>query len=420
MKILHVVAGNLNEGAARGAYWLHRGLIELGIESKILTSAEDNCGDPDVTSIISSPAQRLISRIRSRLDCWPRFLYPPCRERLFSTSMFGYNFTCHPLYEWADIIHLHWINAGMVNIRDLAGIRKPVVWTIRDMWPMTGGCHYSLNCNRYKSGCGNCPMLGGNHHRDLSSFLLNRKRRNYPHHMRIVGISTWLSELARESQIFRDFNIRTLSNNIDCQAFFPSNKREEAEMLGLNTEKRVILTGALSPKDPYKGFDEIIAALRMLDQTEYQLVIFGRLPAENISLPEGMECRNLGYIGDDSVLRRIYSAADVFVTAPRMEAFGKTLAEAMACGTPVVCSDAAGPRDIVDHQINGYRAKPSDAADLAAGISWVLSSDDYSGLCHNAREKVLRHFDIPVVARKYRDLYQEITEEQYHHSGKTL
>ena len=98
----------------------------------------------------------------------------------------------------------------------------------------------------------------------------------------------------------------------------------------------------------------------------------------------------------------------MFVAPSLMDAFGKTLAEAMACGTPVVCFDATGPKDIVDHKINGYLAKPFESEDLADGIEWVLNASNYDELCLNAREKVVREFDSEVVAKKYIKLYEEI------------
>ena len=91
-----------------------------------------------------------------------------------------------------------------------------------------------------------------------------------------------------------------------------------------------------------------------------------------------------------------------------MEAFGKTLAESMACGTPVVAFGATGLLDIVDHRVNGYLAKPFDTNDLAQGIDWVLNAENYSELCKNARDKTLKEFDNKIVAKKYIDLYEKI------------
>ena len=117
---------------------------------------------------------------------------------------------------------------------------------------------------------------------------------------------------------------------------------------------------------------------------------------------------NFGFLHDCVSLRLLYSAADVFVAPSLMDAFGKTLAESMACGTPVVCFNATGPKDIVDHQINGYKAIPFESSDLAKGIIWVLNSPDYTTLSQNAREKVLRCFDSKVVAEEYIKLYKSV------------
>jgi len=122
----------------------------------------------------------------------------------------------------------------------------------------------------------------------------------------------------------------------------------------------------------------------------------------------GFGYKNFGFLYDLVSLRLLYSGADVFVAPSIMDAFGKTIAESMACGTPVVCFDVTGPKDIVTHKIDGYLAKPFDTDDLANGIEWIINNEDYDKLCRNAREKVLREFDSKVVARKYIKLYEEV------------
>jgi glycosyltransferase involved in cell wall biosynthesis len=109
-------------------------------------------------------------------------------------------------------------------------------------------------------------------------------------------------------------------------------------------------------------------------------------------------------------LRQAYSAADVFVAPSRAEAFGKTLAEAMSCGTPVVCFDATGPRDIVEHKRDGYKAVPFEPSDLARGIRWVLGQtpEAYTQLCRHARERAQRCFDSRVVAQQYAIVYRDL------------
>lgn len=411
MKILHIVAGDLNGGAARGAYWLHSGLRDIGIDSKIFTNSEITLGDLSVISTIQSKKDRAINIIRGQVDRLPTLFYKNRKRIIFSSGFFGVDFTKTQAYKEADIIHLHWINSSFVNIKHLSKIDKPLVWTIRDMWPMTGGCHYSMGCERYKIGCGNCEQLNSQSSYDLSSYILNRKKKYLPKSTKIVGISHWLSDVATESELFRNFDIRTISNNIDTKEFSPIEKETAKKILGIKTDKKIILVGSTSLKDLYKGFSKYIDSLKYLDKNEYFLCFFGNSDNECIK-KLGFDYKIFGYLNDNISLKLMYSSADVFVAPSMIEAFGKTLAEAMACSTPVVCFDATGPKDIVTHKENGYKAQPFDTKDLAKGIEWVLNHRHYEELCQSARDKVLRAFDNVVVAKQYIEIYQEIINTQ--------
>ena len=411
MNILHIVAGNLNAGAARGAYWLHLGLIQQGISSKILTNSSNSTDDPNVETILNNTRSKIFSSIQFRLDRLPLMLYRNRKQVVFSTSLGGLDFSKHALYDWADIVHLHWINGGFVNIRHLKKIKKPIIWTLRDMWPMTGGCHYSFNCEKFKIGCGNCPQLKSNCEYDLSKLIIRRKKNYYPKNMRIVGISPWISSLAIKSEVFSNFTINTIFNGINCNDFYPIEKKLAQKALGINTNKKIVLVGAQNIKDYYKGFPKFLEAVKQLDKDNIFLVFFGRLNNQ-IAHNFGFEYKNFGFINDIVSMRLIYSAADVFVAPSIMEAFGKTLAEAMACGTPVVCFNATGPKDIVDHMINGYKAKPFESQDIYNGIQWVLNHYLAKSLSSKAREKVVNTFDNRIIAKQYIDLYNTLTEER--------
>jgi glycosyltransferase involved in cell wall biosynthesis len=407
VKVLHIVAGDLSGGAARGAYWLHGGLRELGVDSKVFTNSKSTLGDESVVTTTKSKKDKAFNMIRGQLDNLLLLLYTKRKRIIFSTGVFGIDFTKTKEYEEADIIHLHWINAGFVNIKHLSKIDKPIVWTMRDMWPLTGGCHYAMECEKYKIGCGNCEQLQSNSSYDLSKFVLNRKKKYLPKTMKLVGISHWLSEKAKESELFKEFDIRTISNNIDTSEFFPVEKKIARDILGIKTQKKIVLVGSTSLKDFYKGFGKFQESVKELDENKYFLCFFGNVD-KNLAEELGFEYKSFGYLNDNISLRLAYSSADVFVAPSLMDAFGKTLAESMACGTPVVCFDATGPKDIVTHKIDGYKAKPFESEDLACGIEWVLNAPNYDELCQNAREKVLIKFDSKVVAEKYLELYEEV------------
>jgi len=411
MKVLHIIAGNLTGGAARGAYWLHQALIELGIDSNIWTNSKVTFGDDKVYSILKTKKDKLFNFIRAQLDGNIQSFYPKRKKVIFSTGLFGIDFTKSEIYEKSDIIHLHWINGGFVNIKHLSKINKPIVWTMRDMWPMTGGCHYSMDCENYKSGCGNCKQLNSSSSYDLSKFILNRKKRYLPKHIKLVGISSWLSQKAKESYLFKDFDVSTISNNVNTNDFFPIEKNIAKKLLGIKTNKKIILAGAQDLKSFYKGFDKFIEAIKQLDRNKYFLCFFGNLQ-RNIIDDLGFEYKSFGFLYDTISLRLLYSASDVFVAPSLMDAFGKTLAESMSCKTPVVCFDATGPKDIVTHKVDGYKAKPFNTTDLKDGIEWVLNANNYDELCKNAREKVVKEFDSKVVAKRYIKLYKELINKE--------
>lgn len=413
MRIVHLVSGGLNGGAARGAYWLHRGLLRLGVSSTLLTNSRDTLGDPSVISLASTDAQRAKLALFSRLAALPTYLYPKRKSLIFSTGLEGINFTRHPAYLAADVVHLHWIN-GLVAMRTLRKINKPIVWTIRDMWPMTGGCHLAnaLGCERYIIGCGQCPQLGSRHDWDLTKFVVAHKQACLHRNIRVVGISEWLSACARRSRVFDGFTIQTISNGIDVEDFFPVEPAVARRGLGLPLDKRIVLAGSYSLSDFHKGIDLFLEAMSKLRRKDVHIVLFGNSHCsglESLSHPS----TTLGFLSDSISLRLVYSAADVFVAPSRMESFGKMLAEAMACGTPVVCFDATGTADVVVHKLTGYKAQPFDSTDLCEGIQWILSQDEtrLSCLRKQARERATKYFDSRVIAEQYITVYKELLEQ---------
>lgn len=416
MKVLHLVAGEVTTRAGKGAYWLHRGLVELGVDSKILTSGKEipQLDLDRVVSISQTKKQKLKTLARQGLDQLPTFFYfKRNKSELFSPAQVGYNFLKHPLYRWADLIHLHWINHGFVKLGHVQKVQKPVVWTMRDMWPITGGCHVaeSLDCDRYKIGCGQCPLLKSRFRYDLSRFVFKKKQKLPFKQIQFVGISDWISERARQSQLLQNQEIKTIYNAILTSEFFPVEKNIARSVLGIKTQKKIILTGCADLNDSYKGFDKYLTALNHLDSSRYFLVFFGK-SSRNSALEKylrNFEYKHFGYMTDSLSMRLIYSASDVFVAPSLMETFGKTLAEAMACRVPVVCFDNGGPKEIVLHQKTGYRAKPFDPTDLAKGIDWVLADNQrWQSLADESLLRVQTKFDSKIVAKDYQRLYQQM------------
>ena len=288
-------------------------------------------------------------------------------------------------------------------------VNKPIVWTLRDMWPLTGGCHYAVDCYRYILGCGKCPQLSSSNKFDLSRFTVFLKCKLLPPRIHVVGISHWLSKAASSSKVFTNYSVRTISNNIDTDEFSPLSREVARSILGLSNSERILLIGAQNIADFYKGLDLFLQAIPKIATPNIRLLSFGKLSNSVLAnLP--ISHTPLGYLSDSISIRLAYAAADVFIAPSRIEAFGKTLAESLACGTPVVCFDATGPKDIVDHMSTGYKALPFDSSDLARGIDMILSLSQarYLAMRNACRERALNLFDSRVIARHYFDLYKKI------------
>jgi len=162
--------------------------------------------------------------------------------------------------------------------------------------------------------------------------------------------------------------------------------------------------------DVNKGFKELSKALRRLTSKDIEFVVFGSSQPQNA--PDfGFKTHYLGHLHDDISLVTLYNAVDVMVVPSLQENLSNAIMESLSCGTPVVAFDIGGNPDMIEHQKNGYLARPYDSEDLAYGIDWVLNYENYDELCGNAREKVLKEFDSKVVAKKYIELYKQVISD---------
>lgn len=412
MKVLIVNTSDIEGGAARAAYRLHRSLLDAGIESKMLVQSK---ASDDFTVIGPvSKFEKGLGRIRPTLDAIPVKRYKDRTKTLFSPAWLPFSNIVDRINEIdPDVVHLHWIAGGLLAIEDLAKIKAPIVWSLHDNWAFTGGCHIMWECERYQESCGACPRLTSNKVNDLSRKIWLRKEKTFLKlpKMKVIGLSEWLANCAKQSSLFKNNEVVCLPNPINTETYSPFDKTQARELLNLPQDKKLIAFGAMSAtSDINKGFNELAQALDHLP-AEYELVVFGSSEPP-ISQGFKQKAHYLGHLHDDVSLRVLYSAADVMVVPSLQEAFGQTASESMACGTPVVAFGATGLLDIVDHQQTGYLAQPFDTQDLANGINWVLQHQSPDKLASNARQKVLENFESSLVASKYIDLYREVLSKE--------
>ena len=409
MRILHLTMHE-NTGAGRAVLRLHGGLLNEKLDSFVFVSKKSS----ELPTVIKPKGMiNLYKKIQSIL------INKILKKVLGVKDIFSVNITPSLINNYfedlnPDIIHLHWIGWEFLRIEALKKLNRPIIWTLHDMWPFTGGCHYGENCGRYKENCGGCPGLGSKRMKDLSYKILRRKKKAWRNlNFTIIAPSHWLAECARSSSLFRNLRIEVIPHGLDLKKFQPIDKNTARNILSLPYDKKLILFGAIkSTGDKRKGFHFLQAALQELANNRWNdkadLIIFGS--PEPYNPPNlGLKTHYMGYLHDDISLALLYSAADVMIVPSMQEAFGQTALEAMACGTPVVAFHATGLVDIVEHMRTGYLAQPFDISDLSNGITWVLSDNvRWQILSQQAREKVENEFALEKVALRYAMVYKEL------------
>lgn len=308
---------------------------------------------------------------------------------------------------------MHWINSEMLAISDIPKIRKPLIWTLHDMWAFCGAEHVSHDTRHIRGySKSNRPSHEGR--LDVNRWTWKRKAKHWTTPFQIVAVSRWLAEQARASALFRDWPIKTINNPIDTDKWTPMHRTLARQELGIPRTAFTICFGATNPNDPNKGLDLLIDSLWLLKSRlkdnqpdSVRLLVFGK---NRISTGKTLPFPTIefGEITNAKKLVTIYNASSVTATPSRIEAFGQTAAESLACGTPVVSFSSSGLKDIIDHKLNGYLASAFDVDDLAEGFHWIHRHKNPELLSSNARMKAEERFSFRIIGKQYAALYEEI------------
>lgn len=411
MKLLLLNTNDISGGAAIAAYRLLKGLQQSGMEAEMLVQSKKS----DDYSVIGpgTKSEKSVEKLRPILDNIPVSFYKYRKKSMFSSAIVPDRILKKIKDVNPDVVHLHWITSGFIKIETLVKISKPMIWTLHDMWAFTGGCHYDEECGKYINNCGYCPILGTNKKNDLSSKIWKRKKKGWENlDLTVVAPSSWLGECAKKSSLFCNTRVEVIPNGIDLNRFKIIDKNIARDILCLPQDKKLILFGSLSAlSNKRKGFLLLKEALKKYSSKknkDIELIVFGSSkPRDEESL--GFKIYYLGRLNDEISLALIYSAADAMIVPSMQDNLPNTVMESLACGTPVVAFNIGGISDMIDHRKNGYLAKPFETEDLAYGIKWVLEDDSRrEKLSENAREKVVKEFDIVKITKRYTDLYKDI------------
>ncbi len=416
MKIVIINKSDATGGAAIVSRRLMEALRAQGADARMLVA--EKLTDSPFVELAASPRAIKKAFLKERLKIFVANGFN--RSTLFKidTAAEGLPLWRHPLVKEADAVLLNWVNQGMLSldgVRKIAEMGKPTVWTMHDMWCMTGICHHAGECHGFRATCGHCPLLGKKRGEfDLSFQTWKRKIALYADvpGLKFVAVSRWLAGKARESSLLKERDVSVIPNTFTLPEASEPSPREEGRPIR-------ILFGAARIDDPIKNLPALIAMTASL-RAKYphladnvELVTFG-----NVKNPEALKGiavshRHLGMVRGEENLRKIYEEGDILVSSSSYETLPGTLVEAQAYGCIPVSFDQGGQRDITEHLHTGYIAQYSDdvaeaGERLAEGVNWaanvVADTMRLSEMKRLMRQSVASRFSPAAIAQAYLQL----------------
>lgn len=391
-------------GAVVAMYQLHRNLIALGHKSTIACRRKQLDEDEIVLLPESEKLESLLNKFTWRMGF----------NDIHCVSSF--KIADFPPFLEADVVNIHGWHSNYFSylaVPKLARI-KPLVSTLHDMWPLTGHCAQSFDCQRWKTGCGKCPYPEAYPavQHDLTAIEWKLKRRVYRKvdgSMSVVAPSKWMCDMARESMLGH-LPIHQVPNGIDESIYYPRDKAAARAEFGIQKDRPVIMFIAASLANRMKGSDLFIEAMRVMKESVRRdaiLLLVGD-QADVIAQTVNMEYVAPGYISDENLKAMAYSAADICVMPSRAETQGIVLMESMACGTPVASFNSGGMGEVVEKGPGGLLAEHENAQQLAENIARMIEDPALrKSLASTGRAAVQKHYTTRRTAEMYVDVFQQ-------------
>ena len=341
----------------------------------------------------------------------------------FSFSYPGYDLARSPFIRESDIINLHWVEDFLspVSLNGIFALNKPIVWTLHDQKPFTGGCHYSAGCLNYRGTCSPCQQLGEDPFSLPMAVLSDKMELFKGADLTIVAPSRWLAEEARKSTLFNSHRIEVIPNSVETDVYCPVDKREAKMTLGVDPDAIVVMFCTTNGKEERKGLKNLVAALDLCvnDPAMQELVQAGKLMVLSVGTENELLRRlpiphlDKGFILDDREMAEIYNAADLFVLPSLQDNLPNTMIEAMACGTPVIAFDVGGMPDVIRDGANGRLVAYQDNEQLHRAIRELVLDPDMRRRMGEAGAKEIRSiYKLEDQAARYLQVYEELLKSR--------
>lgn len=417
MRILHLATDDTTGGAARAAYRQHTALRRHGVDSEMLVRHKHSDDTSVVQYVGNSNAAHRAARVlrRAWIGYQEKQSRRGCRKIICGLNDPRADLLrdVGPEISEADVINIHKVQYFV----DLPALlrrlppSKPVVITLHDLSPITGGCDYPGLCRRFEASCGCCPIMDSQWAGDYSHRIFRMKEMAYSRPSRerlaFVANSNWSGEKARLSALTKGRRVEVIHHGLDQDVYSPRKRPEAREALGIGAEEPVLLFAAHDLGLPHKGARYLRDALgNVRCQRPIRLLTMG---AGHFEAGPGYRHAHFGQIESDELQALLYRAADVSIVPSLEEAFGQSGLEAIACGAVVAGFSVGGIPDIVKCGLNGLLVDRQNTRALSEAIQKLLEDEALRHRWQSSCEAWVRdHFSYPKNAAAYAALYDSL------------
>ena len=422
MKVAHVNTNDIEGGAGSAVHRLHAGLLSLGVDSHIVVARKAS-NDPRIKIVVADESRRNNAR-ETFLKLVVQEEYINRRRTDVSNTIFsfgypGYDISTVKAITDADVINLHWVPwfQSPFTLSKLFSLKKPVVWTLHDQWPFTGGCHFSAGCQKFQNDCSACPMLEESG-LNLPAAILRDKLEHYSlGNLSLIAPSRWMASLSQRSAAFRNVRVDVIPNSVNTDVFAPLPRTSAKRALGIPADTVTLLFVAENPNEKRKGFLQLCESLsyctadekfhELVNNNRITLMVVGGKPDafENLGVPSLL----LGYLKTEEQLREAFSAADIFLLPSLDDNLPNSLLEAMSCGAPPIAFDVGGVPDVINNGANGIIVEATNSRSMSDSILSLISNPrqrEFLGI--ESRRTILERFSPKVQVERYIQLYSEL------------
>ena len=401
LKIRHY-SFSTSGGAGRVAQQLNSLQMSEGIDSRLFTTT-----DGDIRNVYS---KHPILFTKAIADFY--LVRNDLTNPLFSLLRNGTSIEVSDNSKNARVVnHFHW-TPGAIECES-SFKNSPLVWTLHDMWPFTGGCHHSMSCEGFIDSCNGCPQVRKPFRNHVSasseskySFIKSIKS------FAAVAPSDWMAKTALRSHVLRDKRIETIYNPVD-DVFFESDTGEVSrERLGIPQESFLIGTSAANLRDPIKGFSKLLQLLTSVadrnSDKQFVLLCIGK--GSSPESRNNLQIIHTGYLSNRTEVASALSILDLFVSMSTADTAPLAIAEALASGIPIACSNAGGMSECTDSGRNGVVI--GDLSEFESFINALAVDETLKHSCsENARNFAKSRYSSSVVVKRYTDVYLDLLKE---------